>query len=172
MPLTTAAAAAPIIPATPSMGGTAPTGVGGTDAAGSKSSGAGGVLGGLGSEAFMQLLVAQMRYQNPMEPTDSSQYLAQISQYAMVEQMQKVNQGQTEIRDYQRAMTANSMIGKVVAGVGETGEPVIGEVIGVDFQSGKPVLVTTNGAIALDKINEARLPTKSSTPGTPGPTES
>ncbi len=174
MPLTTAAAAAPIVPSTSTPGAAA---LSGADAPSSKSSGASGVLGGLGSEAFMQLLVAQMRYQNPMEPTDSSQYLAQISQYAMVEQMQKVNQGQQEIRDYQRAMTASSMIGKVVAGIGETGEPLAGEVIGVDYQAGKPILVTTNGDIALDKVDEARLPSGSasannSTPGTPGPTES
>ncbi|MFN0027831.1 MAG: flagellar hook assembly protein FlgD [Acidimicrobiales bacterium] len=175
MPLTGAAAAAPIIPSTPTVPGASPLDA--AAGASTTSSGASGVLGGMGSEAFMKLLMAQMRYQNPMEPTDSSQYLSQISQYAMVEQMQKVNQGQQEIRDYQRAMTASSMIGKVVAGMGENGEPLSGEVIGVDYQAGRPILVTTNGDIALDKVDEARMPSgaapsNSSTPGTPGPTES
>lgn len=123
-----------------------------------KASGASGALGGMGSDAFMKLLVAQMRYQNPMAPTDGTQYLAQISQYAMVEQMQKVNEGQQEISSYQRALIANAMIGKLVAGVGETGAVISGTVLGVDFQSGKPMLVTTGGDLAVDKVDEARLP--------------
>ncbi|MEZ5235888.1 MAG: flagellar hook capping FlgD N-terminal domain-containing protein [Acidimicrobiales bacterium] len=157
----------------------------------SASSGASGQLDNLGGEAFMKLLVAQMRYQNPMQPTDSNDYLSQISQYAMVEQMQKVNQGQQEISAYQRSMIATSFIGKEVAGIGEAGVPVSGEVLGVVYQAGRPVLVTTDGELAVDKVDEARLPisggsaqqssndapaptgaTPTGTPGTPTSTSS
>lgn len=139
----------------------------------SASSGASGQLDNLGGEAFMKLLVAQMRYQNPMQPTDSNEYLSQISQYAMVEQMQKVNQGQQEISAYQRSMIATSFIGKLVAGTGETGLPVSGEVLGVVYQAGRPVLVTTDGELAVDKVDEARLPANgngSNGPPTSNPT--
>lgn len=133
-----------------------------TAATGAKADGgASGQLDNMGSEAFMKLLVAQMRYQNPMAPSEGTEYLAQVSQYAMVEQMQKVNQGQQEISAYQRSMIATSFIGKVVAGTGEAGLPISGEVIGVAYQSGRPVLVTTGGELAIDSVDEARLPTGS-----------
>ena len=137
---------------------------------GTAKTGAAGALGGMGSDAFMKLLVAQMRYQNPMEPTDSSQYLAQISQYAMVEQLQKVSEGQQEVSSYQRVLIANSMIGRVVAGIGESGLPMTGQVLGVSFQAGKPILITTGGDLAVDKVDEARLPSGAGpTPAPPAP---
>ena len=39
---------------------------------------------------FLQLLVAQMRYQDPMNPTDSSEFLAQTAQFTALEKMQTV----------------------------------------------------------------------------------
>lgn len=145
---------APTSTAVPSSSGTAATaGADGPASSAEPSGGASGALGGLGSDAFMKLLVAQMRYQNPMQPSDGTEYLAQISQYAMVEQLQKVNEGQQQVSSYQRAMIANSMIGKLVTGTGETGMVVTGEVVGVDFQAGRPVLVTTGGDLAVDKVD-------------------
>lgn len=113
---------------------------------------------GMGSDMFMQLLVSQMRYQNPMAPTDGSEYLAQISQYAMVEQLTKVSQGQQEVSSYQRALIANSLIGKVVTGKNEAGAPVSGEVTSVAYRAGKPVLLTTAGELPVDNVDETRLP--------------
>ena len=37
---------------------------------------------------FLKLLVAQLKYQNPMEPVDSSQFMAQTAQFTMVEKLQ------------------------------------------------------------------------------------
>ena len=108
-------------------------------------------------DRFMKLLVAQMKYQNPMAPSDGTEYLSQISQYAMVEQLQKVNQGQQEVSSYQRAMIAGSMIGKQVSGTNESGNAVNGVVTSVQFTAGKAVLVTTGGELSVDRVDEARL---------------
>lgn len=124
---------------------------------GSGSTGGSAALQGMGSDAFMKLLVAQMKYQNPMSPSDGTEYLAQISQYAMVEQLQKVNQGQQEVATYQRAMIAGSMIGKQVSGTTESGRAVSGVVTSVTFPAGKAVLVTTGGELSVDRVDEARL---------------
>ena len=130
--------------------------VAGAAAAASKT---GSALQGMGSDMFMQLLVSQMRYQNPMAPTDGSEYLAQISQYAMVEQLTKVSQGQQEVSSYQRALIANSLIGKVVTGKSESGTQVTGEVTSVAYRAGKPVLLTSGGELPVDNVDETRLPT-------------
>ena len=39
-------------------------------------------------DMFLKLLVAQLKYQNPMEPVDSSQFMAQTAQFTMVEKLQ------------------------------------------------------------------------------------
>ena len=41
-------------------------------------------------DMFLQLLVAQMRYQDPTNPTDSSQFLAQSAQFTALEKMEAV----------------------------------------------------------------------------------
>lgn len=41
---------------------------------------------GLDREAFLKLLVAQMSHQDPLQPTEGTEYVAQLSQFAMVEQ--------------------------------------------------------------------------------------
>ena len=46
--------------------------------------------GSADKDMFLQLLVAQMRYQDPMNPTDSSEFLAQSAQFTALEKMQDV----------------------------------------------------------------------------------
>ena len=42
-------------------------------------------------ETFLQMLTAQARYQDPLEPIDSSEYAAQLAQFSMVEQQVQSN---------------------------------------------------------------------------------
>ncbi len=46
----------------------------------------------LDKDAFIQLLVTQMKYQDPLEPMDNSQMLAQLAQFTALEQMMNVAQ--------------------------------------------------------------------------------
>ena len=41
-------------------------------------------------DTFLQLLVAQMKYQDPLEPTSNTEYVAQYAQFSQVEQMQNM----------------------------------------------------------------------------------
>lgn len=41
--------------------------------------------GALDKEAFLQLLVTQMKYQDPLNPSDSTQYMSQLAQYSTLE---------------------------------------------------------------------------------------
>ena len=38
-------------------------------------------------EAFLQLLVAQIKHQNPLDPADGAQFLSQLAQFSELEQM-------------------------------------------------------------------------------------
>lgn len=44
----------------------------------------------LGKDAFLQLLVAQMKYQDPLNPTSDTEYIAQLAQFSQLEQMQNL----------------------------------------------------------------------------------
>jgi flagellar basal-body rod modification protein FlgD len=41
--------------------------------------------------AFMQLLVSQMKNQDPLSPQDNTQFIAQLAQFSSLEQMQQLN---------------------------------------------------------------------------------
>ena len=47
----------------------------------------------LGKDAFLQLLVTQMKYQDPLDPQDNSEYLSQLAQFSALEQMTNVSKG-------------------------------------------------------------------------------
>ncbi len=45
----------------------------------------------LDKDAFLQLLVAQMKYQDPLEPTDNTEYVAQLATFSELEEMQNLS---------------------------------------------------------------------------------
>ena len=53
----------------------------------------------LDKDAFLKLLVTQMQYQDPMEPTSNTEYMSQMAQFSSVEQIQNLsnvfNKGQS-----------------------------------------------------------------------------
>lgn len=47
----------------------------------------------LGRNDFLQLLVTKLRYQNPLEPASDEDFVAQLAQFATLEQMEKISAG-------------------------------------------------------------------------------
>lgn len=62
---------------------------------------------GMDKDAFLQLLVAQMKYQDPLEPTSNTEYISQYAIFSQVEQMQNMAASMELSR-------ASSMVGKLV----------------------------------------------------------
>jgi flagellar hook assembly protein FlgD len=46
---------------------------------------------GLGENAFLQLLVTQLQHQDPLQPQDDSQFLAQLAQFSSLEQLTQIS---------------------------------------------------------------------------------
>lgn len=71
----------------------------------------------LGKNEFMELLVAQMNNQNPLEPQDNTEFIAQLAQFSQVEGTENLNSTvsdmASELRSSQ-ALQASSMVGQSV----------------------------------------------------------
>ncbi|MGN0368585.1 MAG: flagellar hook assembly protein FlgD [Wujia sp.] len=81
--------------------------------------------GDLDKEAFLQLLVTQMQYQDPLNPSDSTQYMSQLAQYSSLEAQMNISEtlergnslnlvGQYVIMNTTDASGASSMISGLV----------------------------------------------------------
>lgn len=68
----------------------------------------------LGKDAFLQLLVTQMQYQDPLNPSDSTEMVSQLAQFSALEEMQNVSAAVT-------GSQALSLVGKnVIIEVGKS----------------------------------------------------
>jgi flagellar hook assembly protein FlgD len=65
----------------------------------------------LDSQAFLQLLVAELKYQDPMSPADPTQFLTQTAQFTQVQTLQNIQQSQQASQIAAQVLAASSMIG-------------------------------------------------------------
>ena len=79
----------------------------------------------VGKDAFLQLLITQMRYQDPLSPMDNQAFLAQLAQFSSLEQMQQLNQNFDSallLSQSQANNGATALIGKNVRASGSSVE--------------------------------------------------
>ncbi|MBQ3835530.1 MAG: flagellar hook assembly protein FlgD [Treponema sp.] len=96
----------------------------------------------LGKDDFLKLLMAQMTHQDPTEPMDNSQFIAQMAQFSSLEQMYNVSSGFNKMASIMQSNEAASTIGKVVD-LDVEGEKVSGVVEG--FTRGENPQIQVNG---------------------------
>lgn len=129
------------------MGSTAPPGGGNLFTAASSS---------LGKDDFMQLLVTQLRNQDPFQPIENQEFVAQLAQFSTLEQTQNMAAGlgdlagmQSQLLQLESLAQGAAFLGKTVVytdgGTGEQGE---GTVDAVEL---------TEGGVAL-RINDTQIP--------------
>lgn len=97
----------------------------------------------LGKDAFLNLLVTQLRYQNPMEPMEDKEFIAQMAQFSSLEQMQEMNASMTSTLQQMQYMNgtllttqASSMIGKQVTWTDADKQEHTGVVKAIQFTDG------------------------------------
>lgn len=113
-------------------------------------------LGGLDSEAFMKLMVAQLRFQNPMEPSDPGDMMLQTAQFTQVEALQELVKLQQRDLGLQEAVMAAGLVGDEVTAVQPDGSTVSGTVQGVRYTTAGPILDLDGTEAALGQVTEIR----------------
>lgn len=101
--------------------------------------------GELGEDAFLKLLVAQLKNQDPLSPVEDKDFMAQMAQFRMLEQLDQLNQIMSYQVGVQSLMQATGLLGKeVTAQAGKDAVPFSGLVSRVGLREGEVVL-TVNG---------------------------
>jgi flagellar basal-body rod modification protein FlgD len=114
--------------------------------------------GQLGRDDFLQLLVAQLRYQDPTSPMDTSQFMAQTTQLASVERLTELSTMSRQSFDLQISLAASSMVGKHITYSTGDSETASGVVDGVALDGPVPMLKIGDQRVALDQIVSIAAP--------------
>ncbi|MBO9540979.1 hypothetical protein J7643_10350 [bacterium] len=69
----------------------------------------------LGKNDFLKLLVTQLRFQDPMNPMEDKEFIAQMAQFSSLEEMQNLSKTLSQQADLGQLSQASSLIGKTVA---------------------------------------------------------
>lgn len=107
----------------------------------------------LGRDEFMLLLLTQLRNQNPLEPLDNAEFLAQLAQFSSLDSMEKLNGKFDSLIALQGLSQGSSLIGKRIEYQlpGET-SPRFGVVDSVRVTDGKVELMVGGEAVSLQQV--------------------
>lgn len=116
--------------------------------------------GELGKDDFLNLLVTQLRYQDPLKPMEDKEFIAQMAQFSSLEQMQNMNTSFESVKAF-------SLIGKrVTANIADeiTGEVSVveGDVSAVKMSGGKTFVIVRGEDIPIDRITNVTQGIRSS----------
>nr|WP_314584050.1 flagellar hook assembly protein FlgD [uncultured Pseudomonas sp.] len=105
----------------------------------------------LGKDSFLQLLVTQMQNQNPLDPQDNSEFVAQLAQFSSLETMQNLSTSVDAIGGmYQssQALQASSLVGRSV--IVDSGSTSVDTAKGMTGQVVLPSTSTTTSVNVYD----------------------
>jgi flagellar basal-body rod modification protein FlgD len=125
-----------------SAGAGAAAAAGGSPAPAASTSETGGLLQ---PNEFLTLLVDSLKYQDPLDPTSTSDFLTQLAELSQV-------QTQQEISSTGQMSSATALIGQTVGGSDLAGNPLSGVVTGVALTSSGPVLQVGSDSMELSAL--------------------
>ena len=111
----------------------------------------------LGQKDFLNLLVAQLSAQDPMNPISNTDFIAQMAQFSTLQQSQTMQQNLAGIQSGQTALQANALLGQTVQLQTTPGQTVTGVVSAVNFQAGTPTLTVNGQSYDLSQVLSVSL---------------
>jgi flagellar basal-body rod modification protein FlgD len=105
---------------------------------------------GMGKDDFLKLLVGQLKNQDPQNPQGSDEFMGQMAQFSMLEQLTNLTTAMNDSRTV-------GLLGHEVTYIGADKTPVTGTVESVNV-SGKSPTITIDGKAGIDpaKVTEVR----------------
>ena len=100
-------------------------------------------------DMFMKLLVAQMKYQNPLEPTDKTEYVREMASFSQVEAMENM------ASSFEK-MSGNSLVGSIATAVDDDGNEHTGKVEYSFKKDGSTWLHIGDNDYSIDSVTGVR----------------
>ena len=109
----------------------------------------------LDKDAFLKLMVAQLKYQSPDSPVDTNQFMAQTAQMTQVESLQAIQKSQETLLAADKNLLGTSMIGQSITATNVLGgADIVGTVTGIKLGTDGPVLKIGDTEVALSAVKE------------------
>jgi flagellar basal-body rod modification protein FlgD len=109
---------------------------------------------GVESGDFLKLLITQLQNQDPLNPTDNSDMLNQISQIRNIEATSELSSTLQSVLLGQNLASASSLVDKQISGLSDDGKMVSGRVERVTIADGVPRLVVGAATLSLKNVSE------------------
>ena len=113
----------------------------------------------LGKDDFLKLLVTQLQDQDPTQPTDSSQFMAQLAQFSSLEQMTNVSQTLDGIASGQSVSQGVELLGKYLTYTRADGSTGNGVASAISVAGGNVVL-----KVGDENVQESQITDVSASP--------
>lgn len=120
--------------------------------------------GGMGKSDFMRLLTAQLRHQDPLNPMQDQEMMAQLAQFSALEETQAMRTALDKLAASDLMSQGASFLGKKVTGklppsydaYGNQvpGKEISGVVSGVRFRDGAAILTIGNEELSLANVTD------------------
>ena len=112
----------------------------------------------MGKDVFLQLLVAQMRYQDPNSPTSTTEFMSQTATFTQVEKLEEIAAQNASLVALQRSLSAGALVGHSVSYTDEKGATVTGTVGSVRISGEEPSAVVDGVDVPIGRLTEVSLP--------------
>ena len=86
----------------------------------------------LGRDTFLQLLVTQLRYQNPMNPMSNGEFIAQSAQFSALEQTRELNANVKALLEFQKSSSKTAALNLI-------GKNVVAQYSELSLSNGSPI---------------------------------
>ncbi|MBO8159353.1 flagellar hook capping FlgD N-terminal domain-containing protein [Thermosyntropha sp.] len=116
----------------------------------------------LGKDDFLKLMITQLRYQNPLEPVNDKEFIAQMANFSELEQMKNLNTSfeklSNQLGSYIEWQKASSAVGRKVAYISseesESEQVLVGVVDSVVIKEGKLYYNISGELVEVDSVVE------------------
>jgi len=110
----------------------------------------------LGEGDFLQLMMDQLQNQDPLNPSDPTQYMSELASFSSLEQETQIASSTASSSTAQASSSALGLLGHTVSYQDSNGVTQTGSVTTVDFTSSGPTLtIGGTSGIALGSVLEA-----------------
>jgi flagellar basal-body rod modification protein FlgD len=115
-----------------------------------------GGVGAINQDQFLQLLVAQLQNQDPMNPISNQDFIAQLTSLNTLQGVQSLDATFSEVLKLQQLTDGSNLIGKTVQYTAADGSTASGKVDSLNVQDGSFVLGIGATQVALDQITNVQ----------------